>query len=263
VSSDPGPASNGSPEPSDSPPEPAPATQPLPSTRPIPPAPDLPPTKIEPRGPYLPPTVRLPAPPPPPPPPPAPPAPRRAAAPARPDYGPPSYGVAPYGPQQGHVPAPYGSPGRYLHAGMLAAAADRERTMDVLKAAFMEGRLTKGEFDERTGRVLAARTYADLHALVADLPVGPGGPGAPAPYQAGYYQPLNIRKTNGFAVGALVCGIIPLFGGIPAVILGHYARSQIRKTGERGDGMAIAGLIFGYLWISLWMLIILIGIANR
>jgi len=206
--------------------------------------------------------MRMPAPLPTPPPPPAA-APRPAAGPARPDYGPPSYGVAPYGPQHGHVPAPYGAPGRYLHAGMLAAAADRERTTDVLKAAYTEGRLTKDEFDERTARVLAARTYADLHALVADLPVGPGGPMAPAPYQAGYYQPLNIRKTNGFSVGALVCGIVPLFGGIPAVILGHYARSQIRKTGERGDGMAIAGLIFGYLWISLWVLIILIGLANR
>jgi Domain of unknown function (DUF4190)/DUF1707 SHOCT-like domain len=190
--------------------------------------------------------------------------PARPPAPGRPGYGPPSYGVVPYGPQPGHVPAPYGPPGQYLHAGMLAAAADRERTMDVLKAAFTEGRLTKGEFDERAGRVLAARTYADLNALVADLPVGPGGPGgplAPAPYQAGYYQPLNIRKTNGFAVGALVCGILPVFGGIPAVILGHYARGQIRKSGERGDGMAIAGLVFGYLWISLWLLVILIGIT--
>jgi len=146
---------------------------------------------------------------------------------------------------------------------MLAAAADRDRTMDVLKAAFTEGRLTKGEFDDRTARVLAARTYADLNALVADLPVGPGGPLAPAPYQAGYYQPLNLRRTNGFAVGALVCGIVPLLGGIPAVVLGHYARGQIRKTGERGDGMAIAGLIFGYLWISLWVLLILISIAGH
>jgi hypothetical protein len=148
---------------------------------------------------------------------------------------------------------------------MLAAAADRERTVDVLKAAFAEGRLTKGEFDERTARVLAARTYADLHALVGDLPAGPGGPLAPAPYQAGFYSPLTIRKTNGFAVGALICGIIPIpfLGGIPAVILGHAARAQIRKSGERGDGMAVAGLVLGYLWISIGLMIILLGIANH
>jgi Domain of unknown function (DUF4190)/DUF1707 SHOCT-like domain len=244
VSSDPGPASSDFPQPSDSPGEPAPPTQPLSPAWPAPPTPAAPPVV---------PTKRLPATPPPP-----------APAPSHPGYGPPTYGGAPYGPQHGHGLAPYGSPpGRHLHAGMLAAAADRDRTMDVLKAAFTEGRLTKGEFDDRTARVLAARTYADLNALVADLPVGPGGPLAPAPYQAGYYQPLDVRRTNGFAVGALVCGIVPFFGGIPAVILGHYARGQIRKTGERGDGMAIAGLIFGYLWISLWVLIILVSIAGH
>jgi hypothetical protein len=184
-------------------------------------------------------------------------------APSRPGYGPPTYGGSPYGPQHGQVPAPYGAPpGRYIHAGMLAAAADRERTMDVLKAAFTEGRLTKGEFDDRTARVLAARTYADLNALVADLPVGPGGPLAPAPYQAGYYQPLNVRRTSGLAVGSLVLGIFPLFMGIPAVVLGHMARGQIRKTGERGDAIAVAGLVLGYLWISVFTLIFLLLVAR-
>ena len=71
-----------------------------------------------------------------------------------------------------------------------------------------------------------------------------------------------MHKTNGLAVGALVCGIIPFFGGIPAVILGHVARGQIKRTGERGDGVAIAGLVLGYLWVALWVLIVLVGIAH-
>jgi Domain of unknown function (DUF4190)/Domain of unknown function (DUF1707) len=183
-------------------------------------------------------------------------------APAGQGYGPPSYGAAPYGPQPGNGPYPYGPPARYVQPGMLCAAADRERTMDVIKAAFTEGRLTKSEFDERAGRVLSARTYADLTALIADVPTGAGGPLAPPPYAAGYYQPIVLRKTNGFAVGALACGIIPLFGGIPAVIFGHIARGQLRKSGERGDGMALAGLVLGYLWLSLFVLVILIGIAH-
>ena len=260
MSSDPEPATQGFPQqgfplqdypqPPSTPPaeEPMPATQPLPPTRavpPMPPAPAAPPAPTIPRAPAVP---REPS---------------GLPASPRPGYGPPTYGVGAYGPQHTHPAYPYGSPGRYVHPGMLAAAADRERTMDVLKAAFMEGRLTKGEFDERTARVLAARTYAELHALVGDLPVGPGGPVAPAPYQAGYYQPLNVRRTNGFAVGSLVCGIVPFFGGIPAVILGHYARGQIRKSGERGDGMAVAGLILGYLWVSLWVLILLLGITHN
>jgi tetrahydromethanopterin S-methyltransferase subunit F len=147
---------------------------------------------------------------------------------------------------------------------MLAAAADRERTMDVLKAAFMEGRLTKSEFDERSARVLTARTYGDLTAMVADLPAGPGAPAAQMmPYQQAYYSPIMIQRTNGFAIGALVCGIVPFFGGIPAIILGHVARGQIRRSGDRGDGMAISGLVLGYLWVSLWVLILLIGLAQR
>jgi len=48
--------------------------------------------------------------------------------------------------------------------------ADRDQAIDVLKAAFVQGRLAKDEFDLRVGRVLASRTYADLTALTADVP---------------------------------------------------------------------------------------------
>jgi hypothetical protein len=142
---------------------------------------------------------------------------------------------------------------------MLAAAADRERTMDVLKAAFGEGRLTKDEFEIRAGRTMSARTYADLSAVVADLPAGPG---AVASFPPGYYPPAVHVPTNGAAIGALACGVAEFFtfglAAIPAVILGHVARGQIRRTGERGDGMAIAGLVLGYLGIIGWTLFILL-----
>jgi hypothetical protein len=62
-----------------------------------------------------------------------------------------------------------------------AAHADRERAVDVLKAAFAEGRLTQDEYTDRVGLVHASRTYAELGALVADLPAGPLGTLAPAP----------------------------------------------------------------------------------
>jgi hypothetical protein len=181
----------------------------------------------------------------------------------RPGYGPPAYGPAPSGPP-GYSPYPYGMQGRYGgQPQMLAAAADRERTLDVLKAAFMEGRLNKNEFDERSSRVLSARTYADLGVVVADLPAGPG-PMMPAPYPVGYYHPAPYAgRTNGFAIGSLICGFLPFFGGIPAVVLGHVARGQIRRTGERGDGLAVAGLVLGYLWVAVWALVILIGIAHN
>jgi hypothetical protein len=53
---------------------------------------------------------------------------------------------------------------------MLASDADREQVIDVLKAAFVQERLAKDEFDLRVGQVLAARTIAELAALIAGLP---------------------------------------------------------------------------------------------
>jgi Domain of unknown function (DUF1707) len=53
-----------------------------------------------------------------------------------------------------------------------AAHADREHVIGTLKAAFVQGRLTKDELDLRIGQTLAARTYAELARLTADVPAG-------------------------------------------------------------------------------------------
>ncbi len=58
-------------------------------------------------------------------------------------------------------------PGRA--AGLRASHADRDRTVEVLKAAAADGRLTADEFDQRLEAALAARTLADLEPLLADL----------------------------------------------------------------------------------------------
>ena len=62
------------------------------------------------------------------------------------------------------------------------------------------------------------------------------------------------QETDGKAVGSLVLGILAMFplgllAGIPAIILGHVSRKSIRESFGRlkGDGMALAGLIMGYL----------------
>jgi DUF1707 SHOCT-like domain len=73
---------------------------------------------------------------------------------------------------------------------MRASHADREQVIEVLKAAFVQDRLTKDELDVRAGRALAARTCAELAALTADIPFGPSAtarrrPRAVAPVAAG------------------------------------------------------------------------------
>jgi Domain of unknown function (DUF1707)/Domain of unknown function (DUF4190) len=152
---------------------------------------------------------------------------------------------------------------------MLAAHADRERAIDVLKAGFAEGRLTKAEYDYRTARVYAARTYGELGALIADLPTGPLG-GQPSYPSVDYppWQPAH-STTSPLAVAALVCGIGEFFTlgltAIPAVILGHLARRQLRQTDQRGDGLALTGLILGYAGIALlaFMLTLMIVVASK
>ena len=54
-----------------------------------------------------------------------------------------------------------------------AGHADREQVIDTLKDAFTQGRLTGDELDARTGQALAARTYAELGAVTADIPGAP------------------------------------------------------------------------------------------
>ena len=51
-----------------------------------------------------------------------------------------------------------------------ASHADREQVIETLKAAFVQGQLTKDELDTRAGQAFTARTYADLAALITDLP---------------------------------------------------------------------------------------------
>ncbi|BCT78095.1 hypothetical protein SCMU_39370 [Sinomonas cyclohexanicum] len=84
-----------------------------------------------------------------------------------------------------------------------------------------------------------------VYALVGRTPDGspvyaneivPGS--APAP-QSG--------RTNTMAVLALVFGLII---GILGIVFGHIALAQIDRTGERGKGMATAGLVLGYLWLA-------------
>lgn len=56
--------------------------------------------------------------------------------------------------------------------GIRASDADRESAVEVLRAAYAEGRLTLDEFDDRTTAAYAARTWAALRELTSDLPVG-------------------------------------------------------------------------------------------
>jgi Domain of unknown function (DUF1707) len=64
------------------------------------------------------------------------------------------------------------APGERGRGHLRAGHVDREQVIEVLKAAFVQGRLSKDEFDLRVGRALASRTYAELIPITADIPAG-------------------------------------------------------------------------------------------
>jgi len=141
---------------------------------------------------------------------------------------------------------------------MRAADADRDRVAGWLGTAYSEGRLSRDEHDARLDRALSARTYADLDQLVTDLPAAPGT------LRPGPARPL-VTSTNGLAIASLACGIAQfafgLLATIPAIVLGHMARSQIRRTGEQGAGLALAGLVLGWAAVILGILVLVIVLA--
>ena len=48
---------------------------------------------------------------------------------------------------------------------------------------------------------------------------------------------------------------------IPAIVFGHVARHQIKRTGEQGAGLALAGLILGWVAVILGIVVIVVGLA--
>ncbi|MCT7659636.1 peptidylprolyl isomerase [Mycobacterium deserti] len=73
-------------------------------------------------------------------------------------------------------------------------------------------------------------------------------------YPGGYPHP---KPTNALAIAALVCAFViaPL-----GILFGHISLSQIKKTGEEGRGLAIAGLIVGYVLTALTILVVVLSV---
>ncbi|PFG34365.1 DUF4190 domain-containing protein [Sanguibacter antarcticus] len=87
-----------------------------------------------------------------------------------------------------------------------------------------------------------------------------------APYQQQYpsngpggYPYGAPTATNPMALGSLIASIagwtvVPVVGWIVGVILGHIARRQLRENTAQGAGLALAGLITGYVGLALLVL---------
>jgi hypothetical protein len=112
------------------------------------------------------------------------------------------------------------------------------------------------------------------------IPPGQFWPGQypPAPFPAGqqgyhpYFYAPALPRNNPFAITALVCGLVQfalgllvvlnILAAIPAIVFGSIALRQIGLRGERGRGMAIAGLVLGILGVVYFALIIVVIIVG-
>jgi Domain of unknown function (DUF1707) len=151
--------------------------------------------------------------------------------------------------------------------------AERDEAIDVLKKAFVQGRLTKEEFDARVGQVLASRTYADLGALTADVPAlltgtepsaehvrEPGkvlsfktaarvGAVGASPSMASAAVVLVQSSTVPAVAGVLLVGLTGVVvAGLLAVLLMFLSwvvrRSQARRRREPGCGGVVTSVAF-------------------
>jgi hypothetical protein len=115
-----------------------------------------------------------------------------------------------------------------------ASHADRERVLDVLKAAFVQGLLTKGELDIRLGQTFASRTHAELAALTADIPAGPAV-ARPLRKPAG----AQARHPENKVVNSCACATLALIA-LGAALL----------TGDFGLFFVIVAAVFGVLFVA-------------
>jgi hypothetical protein len=91
---------------------------------------------------------------------------------------------------------------------MRTSRADREQAIDTLKVAYVQGRLTKDEFDERLGRALAPLTHAELSALTADLPDSLAPAGRPRGADHDMTRPREGNRAEARVLATLVAGVM-------------------------------------------------------
>jgi hypothetical protein len=75
-------------------------------------------------------------------------------------------------------------------------------------------------------------------------------------------EKFDFTKLNTLAVVSLASAISGI-GALIAVITGHVSLAQIKRSGESGRGLAIGGLVLGYIHIALWIIFVLLGVITK
>jgi hypothetical protein len=116
-----------------------------------------------------------------------------------------------------------------------ASYTDREQAIDALKAAYVQGRLTKDEFDARIAQTFTARTYAELVMVTADIPAGLAGVQTPP-------KPHRRLRSNAARWGA--SGFIT-----PAIIAAALVVASMHGAG----GYEVVGFLIAFVYFMSWL----------
>jgi hypothetical protein len=118
-----------------------------------------------------------------------------------------------------------------------ASHADREQVIDALKAAFVQGRLDKGELDARVGQAFASRTYAELAALTGDIPAGPAA--SPPPREPDRAARARVHVSINTGVGAIIAAVMLEALGLGAT----WPQTAFAILAALIFGIAVAGIV--------------------
>ena len=117
-----------------------------------------------------------------------------------------------------------------------ASHADREQMIDVLTTAFVQGRLTKDEFDARVGRTFTSRTYAELATVTAGIPAGPAA-GTMA------RTPPRRRMSNAGRWG--ISGL-----ATPAILAVAFGLESVPGLAGYGPVAFVIAAVYFVFWLS-------------
>jgi uncharacterized protein DUF1707 len=121
-------------------------------------------------------------------------------------------------------------------AHLRASQADREQMIDELKSAFVQGRLTKDEFDARVARTLTSRTYAELATVTAGIPAAPARAEPP---------PAPRRRRVGNVARWGTSGLVT-----PGIVAAGFAFASLRGGSGYGAAAFVVAFVYFVFWLS-------------
>ena len=129
-----------------------------------------------------------------------------------------------------------------------ASHADREQVINVLKAAFVQGRLAKDELHARVDQTFASRTYAELAAITADLP-------------AGLARPEPVRRPARGEGERPVARPGPVIGVATGLYAGVWPLALLVPWPQGADGDSVMPAVLIFTATLVYLLVVLISLG--